>query len=249
MDSKQEPKQGKLDKPESKSDSKQEPKPESEAEYNLDVDALLGGLESALARGQPLQKSMISFYNAGYKKEDIENAARKFQEIHKRKFAELGVEPGPQKRTIKTPVSDYSSKKTLEAQKPLEPKTKVFKSEIISDEDESEESKKEKSGKTQQVVSKYGEESLRAAEDIKDAIIEAISSIKKTQVYAENPRQNKPVVIQQRVSEYEPEPPTPLSKAITFLLIFLLLLLLGLLGAVFFFKEELIELFNNLSIN
>jgi hypothetical protein len=215
-----------------------------------DIDALLGGLESALARGQSLQKSMISFYNAGYKKEDIENAARKFQEIHQRRFAELGVEPGPQKKSVKTPVSDYSSKTPQESQKPIQPKTKIFKSEIINEEEKQKlgNSKENKPEKREQFVSKYGEDSYRQAEDLKNAIIDAISSIKKVPVYAGNSNQNKPVVIQQRVSEYGPGPTTPLSKAITFLLIFLLLLLLGLLGAVFFFKEELIELFNNLSI-
>ncbi|MGY4884904.1 MAG: hypothetical protein ACP5NZ_04975, partial [Nanobdellota archaeon] len=142
-----------------------------------DIDALLGGLESALSRGQSLQKSMISFYNAGYKKEDIENAARKFQEIHQRRFAELGVEPGPQKKSIKTPVSDYSSKTPQEAQKPLEPKTKVFKSEIVNQEEKekSEKLKGNKPEKREQVVSRYGEDSYRQAEDIKNAIIDAIS--------------------------------------------------------------------------
>jgi hypothetical protein len=218
---------------------------------DLDIDALLGGLESALARGQPLKQAMISFYNAGYKKEDIENAARKFQEIHQRRFAELGVDIEPKKKVISTPVSEYSSKKSQESQKPLEPKTKVFKSEILYQDQEkqkSDKSNKNKPEKREQVVSKYGDDSLRQAEDLKEAIIAAISSIKKVPVYVNSPDKNKPVVIQQRVSEYESEPPTPLSKAITFLLIFLLLLLLGLLAAVFFFKDQLIELFNNLSI-
>jgi len=216
-----------------------------------DIEAILGGLESALARGQPLQKAMASFYNAGYKKEDIEEAARKFQQLHQRRFAELGVDPTPKKK-IETPVSDYSDKKPPVERKPLEPKEKVFKSPKIVQQEEEEEEKKEpskrsKPEKREQIISRYGEDSSRAAEDIKEAIIEAISSIKNIPVQVDNSKQ-KPVVIQQRVSEYGSEPPTPLSKAITFLLIFLLILLLGLLGAVFFFKEELIELFNNLSI-
>jgi len=40
---------------------------------------ILGGLKSALLRGYTLKDAMISFYNAGYVKEDIEEAARKLQ--------------------------------------------------------------------------------------------------------------------------------------------------------------------------
>jgi hypothetical protein len=214
----------------------------------MDTDTILGGLESAFARGQSLQKSMISFYNAGYKKTDIEDAARKFQEIHQRRFAELGVEPEQKKKVMKTPVSDYSSKKPLGFQG-SEPKLKIFKSEIVNQEADKSKQKKlgKKLGKTEQIVSKYGEDSLRESENFKEAIIEAISNIKKVPVYMENPEKFKPVIIQQKV-QGGTEQQTPVSKAITFLLIFLLILLVGLLIAVFFFKEELIELFNNLSI-
>ncbi len=40
---------------------------------------ILGGLRSALAKGKSLKQTMISFYNAGYKKEEIEEAARTLQ--------------------------------------------------------------------------------------------------------------------------------------------------------------------------
>lgn len=37
---------------------------------------ILGGLKLALTKGQSLESAMQSFYNAGYKKEEIEEAAR-----------------------------------------------------------------------------------------------------------------------------------------------------------------------------
>lgn len=40
---------------------------------------ILEGLRSALAKGKSLKQTMISFYNAGYKKEEIEEAARTLQ--------------------------------------------------------------------------------------------------------------------------------------------------------------------------
>ena len=39
-------------------------------------DDILGGLNSALARGQSLKQAMMSFYNAGYTKAEIEEAAQ-----------------------------------------------------------------------------------------------------------------------------------------------------------------------------
>jgi len=38
--------------------------------------ALVEGLKFALSKGEPLEKAMRSFFNAGYKKEEIEEAAR-----------------------------------------------------------------------------------------------------------------------------------------------------------------------------
>lgn len=40
---------------------------------------ILEGLKSALFKGETVNKAMISFYNAGYKKEEIEEAARILQ--------------------------------------------------------------------------------------------------------------------------------------------------------------------------
>lgn len=40
---------------------------------------ILGGLRVALAKGDSLQKAMQSFYNSGYKKDEIEEAARFLQ--------------------------------------------------------------------------------------------------------------------------------------------------------------------------
>jgi hypothetical protein len=40
---------------------------------------IIEGLKYALAKGEPLPEAMMSFYNAGYSKEDIEEAARVLQ--------------------------------------------------------------------------------------------------------------------------------------------------------------------------
>ncbi len=43
---------------------------------------LIEGLKTAMIRGDSLQKAMFSFYNAGYKKAEIEEAARFLQSSH-----------------------------------------------------------------------------------------------------------------------------------------------------------------------
>ena len=40
---------------------------------------ILGGLKTALARGQTLRQAMMSFYNSGYLKQEIEEAAEALQ--------------------------------------------------------------------------------------------------------------------------------------------------------------------------
>lgn len=40
---------------------------------------ILEGLKYAVAKGEPLAEAMMSFYNAGYLKEDVEEAARALQ--------------------------------------------------------------------------------------------------------------------------------------------------------------------------
>ncbi len=40
---------------------------------------ILGGLRAALQRGESLRQAMLTFFNAGYIKEEIEEAAREFE--------------------------------------------------------------------------------------------------------------------------------------------------------------------------
>jgi hypothetical protein len=299
---------------------------EAPSNYNVEVESILGGLESALARGQPLKKAMSSFRNAGYKEKNIEEAARKFQILHRRRFHELGVDPNKQKKIIGS-VSQYGNEKQKtdeEKQKEQRPKTLVTsktreqlinqyeheKSEMearkpqkriqgaiaggqqIDQDLKSSEAELEKTageapaptregsgksrkskrgrekekekrisggsegsgrGKKTQVVSGYGDEALQASENFRAAIDEMVKSMGKLSVpqqiapQSRRERKQKPQVIN-KISNYGMKPPTPVNKAVTFLLIFLLILLLGVLAAVFFFREELIDLFNTFSL-
>ena len=39
---------------------------------------ILGGLRAAVEKGESLQKAMMTFYNSGYPKKEVEQAARVF---------------------------------------------------------------------------------------------------------------------------------------------------------------------------
>lgn len=83
---------------------------------------ILGGLRAALEKGQTLRAAMMSFYNAGYKKEEIEEAARSLIDI-KREAQKLQQMPEPEaKGKIKT--SQLLRKKRVPMPKPgVQPQT------------------------------------------------------------------------------------------------------------------------------
>lgn len=182
---------------------------------------IFGGLASALYRGESLQRAMMTFYNAGYKKEEIEEAARA---LHSQRAGQ----PTTQQTTPIQPIPGTIAP----SQKPIEKKTI----------------------KTQpqprQKVSGYGPSLSQDTEELKKEIGTAIHHLKQIKIPSrikiiEGREGPKPPVIIQKISDYAGAPPKPITKAVTLILVVLLILLLGALVAVFFFKEELIEIFNN----
>jgi hypothetical protein len=68
---------------------------------------ILGGLKSALERGESMKKAMMTFFNSGYKKEEIEEAARALSEVAETKPQ---VPVVPEKKQVpppKTPPQTY----------------------------------------------------------------------------------------------------------------------------------------------
>lgn len=63
---------------------------------NLEI---LEGLKLAISKGETLQKAMYSFYSSGYKKEEIEEAAKEFQtEKFKQHIKKNQIPLSPQKQ-------------------------------------------------------------------------------------------------------------------------------------------------------
>ena len=71
-------------------------------------EGILGGLKLALSKGESLKQAMISFYNAGYKREEIEEAARELQKgsIEQKEIPKKTKEPLKQK-----PIQKFSKPK------------------------------------------------------------------------------------------------------------------------------------------
>lgn len=92
---------------------------------------ILGGLKLAIKRGVSLQKAMTTFYNAGYKKEEIEEAARALQqEKTKTSIAPLkkAKESKKTKSLPETPKLPKTPKKVSDYGKPKKkPKRRIWK--------------------------------------------------------------------------------------------------------------------------
>ena len=88
---------------------------------------ILGGLRSSVNRGESLQKVMATFYNAGYKKEEIEESARALhqEQLQKPKIPETPqVETKEKTKTKFLPpkkpvpkISSYGTEKPMKKQK------------------------------------------------------------------------------------------------------------------------------------
>jgi len=153
---------------------------------------ILGGLRSALNRGESIKQAALSFLNAGYKQEEIDEAARVLE-------AERVQQPVQQ-----PPIQPWQVQQ-------LQPTTQVQQPKVV------------------QKVSAYGQPA------------QPIQSVQPQPIQQPVP----PVSVPQRVSAYGQAPEKPKGKAVVFILVALLLVLLGILAAVFFFKNEIMNFFNS----
>ena len=72
-------------------------------------ESILGALKSALSRGESLKKAMMTVYNAGYKKEEISEAARVVNEASLTNPIKQTQQP-QQKQSSKTTAQILTSK-------------------------------------------------------------------------------------------------------------------------------------------
>lgn len=93
---------------------------------------ILEGLKESVARGETLKSAMMAFYNAGYKKEDIEEAARALMmqtggQAKNVQKAQTTSQPKQKSTSSTQQVSEYSEQKKPSSGK----KVKIILSSVI----------------------------------------------------------------------------------------------------------------------
>ena len=190
---------------------------------------IVGGLKSALERGQSLQSAMIALYNSGYKKEEIEEAARSLMQFSAESQIQQPVRTVPKKPEVKTApqilTAPKQAKSFPELQTPIKPLQQQ-----------------------PQIIPKKFE------------FQKPVSQIPQMPKYPQSPAmfqqyQSAKPIPSQRVSSYgEPvlkqkakvkEGKSSKEKIVILVLVFLLIFLFGLLGAIFIFKQQLIDIFSS----
>lgn len=223
---------------------------------------IFGGLVSALSRGESLQGAMMSLFNAGYSKKEIEEAAlllnsRTPTEIMQ-KVVHKEKEMTAKKAAPKKKPSKKTEIKTPPKEKPEEPKKEIQKEEKKVD------IRPIKESQVKQVVSKYGKESPKEFKKIVNQAIKSLNDLKSTVKVVSSESGFKPPIIIQHVSNYSPgeskkfkgmskqknaKIPSGKKKNIpVIILVILLIILLGSLVALFIFKDKLIEFLNGFSL-
>lgn len=213
---------------------------------------IIGGLISALSRKQTLENAMMTFYNAGYSKEDIEDSAK---EVYNQVGAQLMGVKGSLQDTLNQIATKagvpVNKDKPAEEAKPSVEKLELQTTDKKPEEQASKEKPEEKS-KPVPITYSPIDGNYKNTEDITHKIEEALKTFKpvnipsRIEIINKNMESPPQKTIVQHVSDYSP--PKPVSKTLTYTLIGILILLLIALGAVFIFKDELIDLFNKLGL-
>ncbi len=212
-----------------------------EEDYLLTNQEILGGLKSAVERGQSLKDAMMSFYQSGYKKEEIEDAARAYlylqkgvSEVEVLKSRE-GVQKGEQApKSAPAKVEPQKAAVSETVQKKPEAPKQNFPDQSIKKPEEKKFfgifGKKEDNENKKAVITpektKVPEELTPIKEEPKKAPVQKISG------YGEEKKEVKPVNVK--------------SKAQTVTLTITLLVLVFILAMVFLFKAELVNFINSL---
>lgn len=179
-------------------------------------DEILGGLRSALERGETLKRAMMTMFNAGYQKQEIEEAA-----------------------SVLSPSDMESKLGLLEEKKPLSTEM------IIPSKQQKMRIPSEKKSFIQSILSP-SKQPKPEKQKMQNVITPSVSPqpvqvISGTQGQVQQVPVFQPIQI---VSSYGEQ--RPYERIIIFILIFLLIFLSGLLITIFIFKQELLNLFSSI---
>ena len=201
---------------------------------------ILGGIKAAIERGENLKEAMVTFYNSGYSKKEIENAARDYVMEKKGKEAQM-------KKPI---VSSTISKDKIKESKASKLKSKLF----SSKKDRKQKEIMEKASLTSQIPTLTDKEAKPSSEikkpfqsDEKDSKVGEVSLGKNLLRKIVSRPASGSKGTKQIASKYSGlTKKKTFFEPVTIVLVLLLVLLIIILGAVFLFKEQLVGFFNGL---
>jgi hypothetical protein len=175
---------------------------------------ILGGLKSALERGESLKRAMMTFYNSGYKKEEIEEVARMLLQYNRESHPNFPIQEIPKAVPVQQPEA---------LQKPA-PQTAqqlaIFQ-------------------RPAPQIAQQPEILQRPALQIQRPAPQTAQ----TWAAKPAPVQAVKYAPIQKISNYE-EGITSREKAIIVILIILLVFLIGILGLILLFKQQIINFFS-----
>lgn len=176
---------------------------------------ILSGIENAVARGYTLQQAMQSFFNAGYPKQEIEEAARQFMTTQNQK--------------------DQLTDAEIQSQKSAESKKGFFLKIFGGKKEDKKQPLKEndiKQEKPKAEVQKIPEQKQPQKQSAQKPLLQNKQPIQKISAY-EPPK-----------SQIQKPKRKEQGMGLVILLIIILLLLLGVLAAVILFKEDILAMFD-----
>jgi len=177
---------------------------------------ILGGLKSALERGQPLQKAMMALYNSGYKKEEIEEAARSLMEFQPESQLQPPIKTVPKTAEIKQAPQVLTTPKTVKSFPELQIPVRQF-------------------PQPPMIPQKLELPRLKPQVQVQPMQIPISKPlpVQKVSSYGQP-------VLKEKIKEKR----TSKEKIIILTLVFLLIFLISLLGVIFVFKQQLIDFFS-----
>ena len=186
--------------------------------------AIVEGIRNAVARGESLKQAMMSFYNAGYDRTEIENAAREFQ----KQQAQGAIQMPPQTQIQKPKQPSITS--------PPELKTKINQQATkVSSYGQQKKQPEKKKNIFSRFFSKKSKQKLTPTPD------PARNQGRQADSQSHSPKN--------QVSNYETQKPTKSkgifsSKWFVITLIIIFIILVGILISLFIFKNQLVAFFN-----
>ncbi len=190
------------------------------------------GLRVAIDRGESLEQAMTSFYNSGYEKAEIEEAAKiiqtkssLFEEKPKQNFKKLN------QKENKTREDSNFQQKYEDSDKGVQEKDDKNNSEQEASKKETQSSSSSDKKSLPQLPEKKNKENKNKKTEKESYKLHSLKSLKS----------NK-----SKISEYGNSKPSNLQKNLIILIVVLVLLLIGITTAIFMFKSEISSFLNSL---